>query len=71
MTSSMDALEDTHHAISAFVTSALKLEPKPQERELGEAREGLGAAAFQAAWEAGRKLTMVPALAVALEEEHL
>lgn len=26
--SSMDALEDTHHAISAFVAAASKLEPK-------------------------------------------
>jgi len=36
LTSSMDALEDTHHAISAFVTAASKLEPKHQKRELGE-----------------------------------
>lgn len=36
LTSSMDALEDTHHAISAFVVAASKLEPKYQERELGE-----------------------------------
>src|SRR5258708_22814097 len=35
LTSSMDALEDTHHAISAFVAAASKLEPK-QVRELGE-----------------------------------
>jgi hypothetical protein len=33
---SMDALEDTHHAILAFVVAASKLEPKLQERELGE-----------------------------------
>jgi hypothetical protein len=34
---SMDALEDTHHAILAFVTAASKkLEPKLQKRELGE-----------------------------------
>jgi hypothetical protein len=32
----MDALEDTHHAISAFVATASKLEPKYQTRELGE-----------------------------------
>jgi hypothetical protein len=36
LTSSMDALEDTHHAISAFVAAASKLETKLQERELGE-----------------------------------
>ncbi len=36
LTSSMDALEDTHHAISAFVAAASKLEPKHQKRELGE-----------------------------------
>ena len=36
LTSSMDALEDTHHAISAFVAAASKLEPKYQKRELGE-----------------------------------
>jgi hypothetical protein len=33
---SMDALEDTHHAILAFVTAASKPEPKLQKRELGE-----------------------------------
>jgi hypothetical protein len=33
---SMDALEDTHHAILAFVATASKLEPKLQQRELGE-----------------------------------
>jgi len=33
---SMDALEDTHHAILAFIAAASKLEPKLQERELGE-----------------------------------
>jgi hypothetical protein len=32
----MDALEDTHHAILAFVAAASKLEPKLQEHELGE-----------------------------------
>ena len=36
LTSSMDALEDTHYAISAFVAAASKLEPKHQKRELGE-----------------------------------
>lgn len=36
LTSSMDALEDTHHAILAFIRAASKLEPKLQERELGE-----------------------------------
>jgi len=36
LTSSMDALEDTHHAISAFVAAATTLAPKYQERELGE-----------------------------------
>jgi hypothetical protein len=36
LTSSMDALEDTHHAISAFVAAASKAEPKLQKRELGE-----------------------------------
>jgi hypothetical protein len=36
LTSSMDALEDTHHAISDFVAAASKLEPKFLERELGE-----------------------------------
>jgi hypothetical protein len=36
LTSSMDALEDTHHAIAAFVAVASKVEPKLQERELGE-----------------------------------
>ena len=36
LTSSMDALEDTHHAISAFVAAGTKLKPKHQERELGE-----------------------------------
>jgi hypothetical protein len=36
LTSSMDALEDTHEAISAFVAAASMLEPKHQERELGE-----------------------------------
>ena len=36
LTSSMDALEDTHHAISAFVGAASKCEPKHQKRELGE-----------------------------------
>ena len=36
LTSSMDALEDTHHAISAFVAAGSKLKPKHQERELGE-----------------------------------
>jgi hypothetical protein len=34
--SSMDALEDTHHAISAFVVTATRLRPDLQERELGE-----------------------------------
>jgi hypothetical protein len=33
---SMDALEDTHHAILAFVSAASNLLPKLQERELGE-----------------------------------
>jgi hypothetical protein len=33
---SMDVIEDTHHAILAFVTAASKLEPKLQKRELGE-----------------------------------
>jgi|SRR5579862_3139898 len=33
---SMDALEDTHHAISAFVAAASRLEPNLQKRELGE-----------------------------------
>src|SRR5215467_5622212 len=36
LTSLMDALEDTHHAISAFVAAASKLEPKYQKREIGE-----------------------------------
>src|SRR5215467_6671031 len=36
LTSSMDALEDTHDAISAFVAAGSKLAPKYQERELGE-----------------------------------
>ena len=36
LTSSMDALEDTHHAISAFVAAASQLEPKHKKRELGE-----------------------------------
>jgi hypothetical protein len=36
LTSSMDALEDTHHAISAFVAAASKLEPEHQKREVGE-----------------------------------
>jgi hypothetical protein len=36
LTSSMDALEDSHYAIAAFVAAASKLEPKFQERELGE-----------------------------------
>jgi hypothetical protein len=36
LTSSMDALEDTHHAITAFIAAASKLEPKYQKRELGE-----------------------------------
>ena len=36
LTSSMDALEDTHEAISAFIAAASKLEHKYQERELGE-----------------------------------
>jgi hypothetical protein len=36
LTSSMDALEDTHHAISAFVAAASKVDPKYQKRELGE-----------------------------------
>ena len=34
LTSSMDALEDTHYAVAAFVASASR--PKPPERELGE-----------------------------------
>jgi hypothetical protein len=33
---SMDALEDTHHAILAFGAVASKLEPRLQRRELGE-----------------------------------
>lgn len=33
---SMDALEDTHHAILSFKATASKLEPKLQDRELGE-----------------------------------
>src|SRR5215469_1501164 len=36
LTSTMGALEDTHHAISAFVVAVSKLEPKQQKRELGE-----------------------------------
>ena len=36
LTSSMDALEDTHHAISAFVAAASKPVPKLKDRELGE-----------------------------------
>jgi hypothetical protein len=36
LTSSMDALEDAHDAISAFVAAASKLKPTYQERELGE-----------------------------------
>jgi hypothetical protein len=36
LTSSMDALEDTHHAVSAFIGAASELEPTYQERELGE-----------------------------------
>jgi hypothetical protein len=34
--SAMDALEDTHHAVLAYVVAASKLEPKFQERDLGE-----------------------------------
>ncbi len=33
---SMDALEDSHHAILAFVAAASKLQPKLQKRDLGE-----------------------------------
>src|ERR1700693_4710793 len=36
LTSSMDALEDPHHAISAFVAAASKPVPKLKDRELGE-----------------------------------
>jgi hypothetical protein len=40
LTSSMDALEDTHHAIAAFIASASKLEPKYRSVNLANATYG-------------------------------